>query len=89
MRTLFAMSVLLATCACQQKVSVPTSQDLIGNRQLLAVWQTKCDTGDYSQLGATEKTEMCSSTQDATTSVAQIESGKKESDFFKASTLRK
>lgn len=89
MRKMFATSVLLATCACQQKVSIPTSQDLIGNLQLLAEWQTKCNTGEYSQLGPTEKTEMCSTTQDATTSVAQIQTGKKESGFFKANALRK
>lgn len=89
MRKLLAMSVLLTTCACQQKVAIPTSQDLVGNRQLLSEWQTKCNTGEYSQLGPTEKTEMCSSTQDATTSVAQIETGRKESDFFKTNTLRK
>lgn len=89
MRKLLIVSVLLVTSACQQKVAVPTAEELIANRQLLAAWQAKCESGDYSHLAPAEKANLCSTTDTATTSVAQMEAGKKESDFFKANTLRK
>jgi uncharacterized protein YcfL len=89
MRKLLIVSVLLVTCSCQQKVAVPTAEELIANRQLLAEWQAKCGTGDYSRLAPAQKADLCSTTDAAATSVAQMEAGKKESDFFKANTLRK
>lgn len=89
MRKLLPLFALLAICGCQQKVAVPTAQQLIANRALLAEWQGKCDSGEYSQLPAARKNDLCSTTQEATISVAQTSAGRKDSDFFKANTLRK
>ena len=88
-RKLFPMCVLLALCGCQPRVVVPTAKDLVADRQLLKVWQGKCDTGEYSHLPADQKATFCSTTADATISVAQEEAGKKEADFFDKSTRRK
>ena len=89
MRKLIPLCVLVAVCGCQQQVAVPTAQQLIADRALLAEWQGKCDTGAFSQLAPAQKSNLCSTTQEATISVTQMSSGKKDSDFFKANTLRK
>ena len=89
MRKLIPICTLFVVCSCQQNVVVPTAKELIDNRQLLTDWQAKCDTGEYSHLPADRKANLCSTTQEATISVAQIAAGKNESDFFKANTLRK
>lgn len=89
MKNLIPIVVLLSVCGCQQEVAVPTAQELIDNRQMLATWQSKCDSGEYSHLEADEKARKCSTTQDATISVTQAAEGKKASDFFKANTIRK
>jgi hypothetical protein len=89
MRKLLSIGVLLAIGGCQKQVAVPTAEQLIANRTLLAEWQGKCDTGEYSQLPAGQKSDRCSTTQEATVSVAQMSAGKKDSDFFRANTLRK
>ena len=89
MRKLLPLCALLALCGCQQKVAVPTAQQLIADRALFAEWQGKCDTGAYSQLAPAQKSNLCSTTQEATISVAQMSSGKKDADFFRANTLRK
>ena len=89
MRRLIPLCALVAVCGCQQQVAVPTAQQLIANRAVLTEWQAKCDTGEYSQLAPAQKSNLCSTTQEATISVAQMSSGKKDSDFFKANTLRK
>lgn len=89
MRKFIPLCAVLAVCGCQRSVAVPTAQQLIADRALLTQWQKKCDTGEYSQLAPAEKSNLCSTTQEATISVAQIQAGKKESDFFSANTLRK
>lgn len=89
MRKLLPLGVLAAVCGCQQQVAVPTAQQLIANRTLLTEWQGKCDTGEYSQLAPAQKSNLCSTTQEATISVAQMAAGKKDSDFSKANTVRK
>lgn len=89
MRKLLSLCALLAICGCQKQVAVPTAEQLIANRTLLAEWQSKCDTGEYSQLPAAQKSDRCSTTQEATVSLAQRSAGTKDSDFFRANTLRK
>lgn len=89
MRKLLPLCVLLALCGCQPKVAVPTAQQLVADRALLAEWQGKCDTGEYSQLPAARKSDLCSTTQEATIALAQMSAGRKDADFFKANTLRK
>ncbi|MBB4087603.1 hypothetical protein [Sphingomonas carotinifaciens] len=89
MKKIVPLCALLAVCGCQQKVAVPNAQQLVADRALLTEWQRKCDTGEYSQLAATEKADLCATTQEATISVAQIQAGMKDSDFFKANSLRK
>ncbi|MET0376845.1 MAG: hypothetical protein ABW128_21645 [Rhizorhabdus sp.] len=89
MRKLMALGVLITMCGCQKEVAVPTAQQLIANRALLSEWQVKCDTGEFSRLAPAEKRDRCSTTQEATISVTQMSAGKKESDFFKANTVRK
>ncbi|WP_241211848.1 hypothetical protein [Sphingomonas sp. ABOLF] len=89
MRKLIPLSALVAICGCQQQVAVPTAQQLIADRALLTEWQGKCDTGAYSQFAPAQKSNLCSTTQEATISVAQMSSGKKDADFFRANTLRK
>ena len=89
MRKLLRLGALVAVCGCQQQVAVPTAQQLIGDRALLTEWQGKCDTGEYSRLAPAQKSNLCSTTQEATISVAQMAAGKKDSDFFKANTVRK
>lgn len=72
MRKLSALCLILAICGCQQKqsVSVPTTEQLMADSQLLKAWQGKCDTGEYSQLPAAEKDNMCFTTREATRSLA-------------------
>lgn len=89
MRKLMTLGVLIMMCGCQREVAVPTAKQLIADRALLSEWQGKCDTGEFSQLAPAEKSDRCSTTQEATISVAQMSAGKKESDFFKANTVRK
>ncbi len=89
MRAKLGLSVLFVLAGCQRQVAVPTAQELIGNRQLLAQWRGKCETGEYSHLVAAAKANLCSTTHDATISVAEIEAGKSGSNFFDANTKRK
>jgi len=89
MRKALPIFSLLLICGCQQEATAPTAQELIDNRPLLTEWQKKCDTGDYSHLPADQKERMCSTTHNATIAVTQAAAGKKESDFFKANTIRK
>lgn len=89
MRKIVPLCALLFVCGCQQEVAVPTAQQLIADRALLREWQTKCDTGEYSQLAPAQKSNRCSTTQEATISVAAMQAGKKDSDFFGANTIRK
>lgn len=89
MRKSLALSTLLIVCACQPAVKVPTAQELVANPQLLAEWQAKCNTGEYSQLAAAEKANMCSTTNDASMTVVQIQASKKDSDFFGNMSKRK
>jgi hypothetical protein len=62
MRKFSALCLVLAICGCQQKqsVSVPTTDQLMADSQLLKAWQGKCDTGEYSQLPAARRT-ICAS----------------------------
>jgi len=89
MRKLLVPTALLVVCGCQPAVKVPTAEALVGNRQLLAEWQTKCNTGEYSQLAAAAKTDLCSTTQDASVTVVQMRAGKNDSDFFGNMSKRK
>ena len=89
MRKRFCILALLVVCGCQQNVVVPTTKDLLANRQLLADWQAKCDTGEYSHLPADQKTNMCFTTQNAVISAAEIQAGKDSQNFYDANTNRK
>lgn len=89
MRKLFSLCVLFVVPACQQKIVVPTAQELVSNPQLFREWQEKCSTGEYSHLAGVEKDNMCSTTNSAGMTLAQVNASKKESDFFRANTLRK
>ncbi len=89
MRKIIPLYSMLLVCGCQLNVVVPTTKELIASPQLLAQWQAKCDTGEYSHLPADQKAKMCATTGDATISVAQIKAGNEESDFFKQNTIRK
>ncbi len=89
MRAVLCLCALTLAAGCHRQVAVPTANELIGNRQLLAEWQAKCDTGEYSHLAASEKANLCSTTHDATISVAEIEAGKSGANFFDANTKRK
>lgn len=72
MRKLSALCLVLAICGCQrnQSVSVPTTDQLMADSQLLKAWQGKCNAGEYSQLPAAEKDNMCFTTREATRSLA-------------------
>jgi hypothetical protein len=72
MRKFSALFLVLAICGCQQKQSesVPTTDQLMADGQLLKAWQGKCDTGEYSQLPAAEKDNMCFTTREAARSLA-------------------
>ena len=83
---LFALAVL---GGCQQKVAVPTAQELIQNRQLLATWQANCNTGDYSRLAPAQKSNLCSTTQEATISIAEKKAASSAADFYDANTKRR
>ena len=89
MRKLLVPIAFLFVCGCQPAVKVPTAQELVANPSLLAEWQAKCNTGEYSQLSAAEKANLCSTTQDASMTVTQMQAGKKESDFFGNMSKRK
>jgi hypothetical protein len=70
MRKLLVLPLIVAASACQQTVVVPTTNELMGNPQLLAQWQAKCDSGEYSHLPADQKNNFCFTTQEAARSVA-------------------
>ena len=89
MRKRLCISALLLVCGCQQNVVVPTTQELLNNRKLLGEWQAKCDMGDFSHLPADQKTNMCSTTQNAVISAAEIQAGKDSQNFYDANTKRK
>ena len=89
MRRAALVTALVLVSGCQSSVKVPTTQELVANKQLLAEWQQKCGTGDYSHLGAAEKAEMCSTTQNAVVIVAQAQSGQADADFFEANSKKK
>ena len=89
MRKSLVAASLLIVSGCQPAVKVPTAEELVRNPQLLAAWRTKCETGVYSQLAAAEKANLCSTTQDASMTVTQMQAGKKDSDFFENMSKRK
>lgn len=89
MRRFTALTFLLTICGCQQQPVVPTAQQLVANPALLAEWQGKCNTGEYSQAAPAQKSNLCSTTQQATISVAQQRATKETDDFYDANTLRK
>ena len=89
MRKLLPLCALAAMCGCQQQVAVPTAQELIQNRQLLTEWQNKCNTGEYSRLAPAQRSNLCSTTQEATISVAEKNAASNASDFYDANTKRK
>lgn len=89
MRKFFPVCALLVVCGCQQEVAVPTAKELIGNRELLTQWQAKCNTGEYSHLAAEQKVRFCSTTQEASVSVAEAAAAKSASDFYDVNTKRK
>lgn len=70
MRKLLFLPLILAASACQQSVVVPTTNELMGNPQLLAQWQARCNIGEYSHLPANQKDNFCFTTQEAARSVA-------------------
>ena len=88
MRRLVPLTALALVGGCQQQVAVPTAQDLLGNRQMLSEWQGKCNTGEYSQLPAARKGELCSTTQEATISASELSAGNRADDFYDANTKR-
>lgn len=85
----FLIAIPLTVCGCQQKVTVPTHQELMSNPQLLAAWQAKCSTGKFSHLPASQKDEMCFTTREAARSVAITAAAKSEADFFETNAIRK
>lgn len=70
MRKLIFLCIVLAASACHRNVVVPKTDELMTNPQLLAEWQAKCDTGEYSHLPADQKNNFCFTTQEATRSIA-------------------
>lgn len=70
MRKLSVLCIVLAACGCQQKVTVPTTDELMKNPPLLAEWRAKCETGEYSHLTADQKDNFCFTTREAVRSVA-------------------
>ncbi len=70
MRKVVVLCALLVVTACQKKVEVPTTDELMKNPQLLAEWQSKCETGEYSHLPADQKDNLCFTTREAARSVA-------------------
>lgn len=79
---------LIIVAGCQQKVAVPTAQELIHNRQLLTTWQDRCNNGDYSRLAPAQKSNLCSTTQEATISIAEKKAASSAADFYDANTKR-
>ena len=86
-KALLLLSLFVA--GCHRQIAVPTAQELIGNRPLLAEWQARCDTGEYSHLPAAERADLCSTTHDASISVAAVKAGQRDSDFFGNMSKRK
>ena len=89
MRPFTALALLLTICGCQQKPVVPTAQQLVANPALLTEWQEKCNSGENSQIAPAQKSNLCSTTQQATISVAQRKAARETDDFYEANTLRK
>lgn len=89
MRKRLSITALVFVYGCQQNVVVPTTKQLLTNRQLLSDWQAECDTGEYSQLPADQKTKMCSTTENAVISAAEIQAGKDSQNFYDANIKRK
>lgn len=89
MRKMLPLLALFFAYGCQQNVVVPTAKELIASPPLFAELRAKCKTGMYSQLPADQKANMCTTTENAIVSVAQIKAGNEEADFFNANTIRK
>ena len=89
MRKFLSISALLIVCGCQQNVVVPTTQELVANRRLLTEWETKCNTGEYSHLSADQKTNLCSTTQNAIITVAELKTAENAKSFYDVNTKRK
>jgi hypothetical protein len=70
MRRPFILTVALVAFGCHQNVKVPKTDELVSNPQLLAEWQSKCDTGEYRSLPAAQKDNYCFTTREAARSVA-------------------
>lgn len=70
MRKLLVLSFALAICGCQQNITVPKTDELLKDPKLLAEWQSKCDSGEYSHLPADQKDNLCFTTREATRSLA-------------------
>lgn len=83
------LCVLLVVCGCQQNISVPTTKELVRNPQLLREWQAKCNTGNYSNLPANQKGNLCFTTREAARSVAVTKAGNEEANFFGQNARRK
>ncbi len=89
MRNVLGLATLSLLCGCQQQVTVPTAQQLADNPKLLDEWRAKCGTGEYSHLAATEKANLCTSTDQAVATVALRKSSNADADFFDSISKRK
>lgn len=89
MRSAFISAVFALLTGCQEKIAIPTVRELVSNRQLLAEWQSRCETGEYSRLRAQQREDLCSTTGQATISRAQQAASKNDAAFFEANTKRK
>lgn len=70
MRASSALILALLVCGCNQDVKVPTTEELLKDRNLLSQWEEKCTKGEYSHLPADKRTNLCSTTMEADQSIA-------------------
>jgi len=80
---------LLAMAGCSQPVQVPTEAAFEKDPALLRTWIEKCRSGEYSNLGADEKLQMCVSAGSAAGVMTQRQAGKDADDAFSNAILRK
>ncbi|WP_174278249.1 hypothetical protein [Sphingomonas bacterium] len=88
-RRVIGVVFLTFIAGCSQPVQVPTEAQFEQSPNLLSAWMIKCQSGEYSNLGAEEKQRMCGSAQQAANVLLQREAARKADDSFSSAILSK
>ncbi|RYF07221.1 MAG: hypothetical protein EOO77_26035 [Oxalobacteraceae bacterium] len=89
MREAVALAVFLSVAGCSQAVTIPTEAQFEQNPDLLKTWISKCQHGEYSNVGAEEKQRMCGSAQVAANIETQRQAARAADNSFGNAILRR